>query len=129
MCGGCCVYYTRRCVCYSPRGIGIRLLPTSTKSYACRKNSVYFSVSSCGRSVKSSSPKAAKEERTLDDTVALDRAVPLLLRVVEGFLLAHQCNRIIEGVNRLNVSADRLLQAFKLSADLLCVGALARFNN
>ena len=38
-------------------------------------------------------------------------------------------DRIIEGVNRLNVSADRLLQAFKLSADLLCVGALARFNN
>ena len=65
--------------------------------------------------------QAAKEECPLDDAVTLDRAVPLLLRVVEGFLLADQCNRIIEGVNRLNVSADRLLQAFKLSADLLCV--------
>ena len=72
--------------------------------------------------------QAAKEKCPLDDAVTLDRAVPLLLRVVEGFLLAHQCDRIIEGVDRLNVSADRLLQAFKLSADLLCVGALARFK-
>ena len=73
--------------------------------------------------------QAAKEERPLDDAIAFDRAIPLLLRMVEGFLLAHQCNRIIKGVDCLNVSADRLLQAFKLSADLLCIGALARFNN
>ena len=73
--------------------------------------------------------QAAKEKCTLDDAIAFDWAVPFLLRVVEGFLLAHQCNRIIEGVNRLNVPADRSLQAFKLSADLLCIGALARFNN
>ena len=73
--------------------------------------------------------QAAKEESPLDDTVALDRAVPLLFRMVEGLLLADQCDRIVEGVNRLNVPADHLLQAFKLSADLLCVGALARFNN
>lgn len=73
--------------------------------------------------------QAAKEERPLDDAVSLDRAVPFLFRVVEGFLLAQQCDRIVEWVNRLNVPADRLLQAFKLSADLLCVGALARFNN
>ena len=73
--------------------------------------------------------KSAKEERPLDDSVSLDWAIPLLLRMVEGFLLAHQCDRIIEGVNRLNVPADCLLQAVKVAADLLCVGLLARFNN
>ncbi len=73
--------------------------------------------------------KSAKEECSLDDSVALDRAIPFLLRMVEGFLLADQCDRIIEGVDRLNVAADRRLQAFKVAADFLCVGLLAGFND
>ncbi len=55
-CGECCVYYIRRCNCYSLSGISIRMFPTCTKSYACRNCSVYFPISSGGKSVKSSSP-------------------------------------------------------------------------
>ncbi len=61
--------------------------------------------------------QAAKEERPLDDAVTLDWAVPLLLRVVEGFLLADQCDRIVEGVDRLNVSADRLELSRKVQSE------------